>query len=1005
VYLGSTDAAERDTPDIVFEGVSAWDRTGVSVSGGCDFNGDGRQDLIIGAEQLDRDTGAQTGKGKVYVIFFDAAEYPHLGDDSIIDTVDLSLIGNPPPPGGVTGIVLEGEAVGDRAGFAVACGGRVNPGNGQDLLIGAPGADPFGRTDAGRAYLLFDNNALTGATIPLSRVANGLGDQIPGIVYSGEAADDRFGSAVSFPGDVAGGFGEEVALAAPYADPLSGDGVSRPVDAGTLYLHHGGALATARIEASDIGLSVAGTQFRGTQAGAWLGFSVADGGDSQQDGIPDLLFGAPMYDPLGLVDAGRVYQVSDTIPWAVLWDDQIGDCGVPGHVAGTVWDGESAGDQFGWFVASIGDFSDDGIDDWMAGAPGADIDGAVDAGAVYIFDGEVFAPGVCRLAVCCCSHGHKKKCRLPGGRCGTSGCDKGDFDGDGRHDPAIGSPGPRPPGPGDPGDPGDPGGPFDGGTIFFPHPPPVPTCTTGCVKVDPDSGAVCTVPPGGMPTGRPDPTVHGIPDPGHLPGPGPVGYPPGMIPIGGVTTTPDGTPYNYPPGTTLDIPIWGDPGGTIDGTVPIHIYYWTGTTWAPHPGPILPGDPELDPDAPLCPNGARCKKVRIRIPFDCHWVPFIDDADSDGIPDVKDNCPFVPNPGREDGDADGVGDVCDNCPTVPNPNQLDTNGNGVGDACETCLDSDGDGKYDPGQGASCAPVDNCPTMANPGQGDLDGDGVGDACDPCTDTDGDGFADPGYPASTCAVDNCPTAANPTQADGDADGVGDACDNCPYDPNADQLDTSGGVCGDACEPLATSVRFEPRTLNIESKGNYVMADIKLRAGYANSDIDPAQPILLRVAGSPGIPDVDRQVTGDKLRVRWDRQSVQNVAPIGDSVEFRASGAMITGCLMEGIDLIRVIQEGKTHNSAPEAPDDFSTILDDAIRGDEEYLGTAGPGDLGPVSCIPDMKSNYGFSFLTDPTVPLPGKAFFFLYKFCDGGTTCSYGTTSSGTERTASSGACP
>lgn len=34
-----------------------------------------------------------------------------------------------------------------------------------------------------------------------------------------------------------------------------------------------------------------------------------------------------------------------------------------------------------------------------------------------------------------------------------------------------------------------------------------------------------------------------------------------------------------------------------------------------------------------------------------------------------------------DGDGDGVPDVVDNCPTVPNPDQLDAVGNGTGDAC------------------------------------------------------------------------------------------------------------------------------------------------------------------------------------------------------------------------------------------------------------------------------------------------------------------------------------
>lgn len=115
------------------------------------------------------------------------------------------------------------------------------------------------------------------------------------------------------------------------------------------------------------------------------------------------------------------------------------------------------------------------------------------------------------------------------------------------------------------------------------------------------------------------------------------------------------------------------------------------------------------------------------------------DDDDDGVANVLDNCPTVPNP-PVDTDGDGFADQ-----------QLDTDGDGDGDECDPDRDGDEVSNED----------DVCPDVFDPGQEDQDNDGIGNACD-----------------------NCPAEANADQTDSDGDGVGDVCDtDDDFVPKAD------------------------------------------------------------------------------------------------------------------------------------------------------------------------------------------------------------------------------
>jgi hypothetical protein len=185
------------------------------------------------------------------------------------------------------------------------------------------------------------------------------------------------------------------------------------------------------------------------------------------------------------------------------------------------------------------------------------------------------------------------------------------------------------------------------------------------------------------------------------------------------------------------------------------------------------------------------------------YGPKVDDQDSDGVADSKDNCKSASNESQLDTDGDGKGDACDadddgdgiddgpdNCSKKSNSSQLDTDKDGTGDACDS--DDDGDKIVDS--------KDNCSKKSNPSQLDTDKDGEGNACD--DDDDDDGVPD--------ATDNCSLVSNANQADTDQDGTGNVCsddndgdgivdgdDNCVNAANADQADADHDGKGDACE----------------------------------------------------------------------------------------------------------------------------------------------------------------------------------------------------------------
>ncbi len=180
------------------DGSDAGDRSGISVSGAGDVNGDGLADLIVGADSAD--PGGNSYVGESYVVFGKATSTP----------VDLAALGS-------GGFRIDAVDVFDRSGVSVSGAGDVNGDGLADLIVGANGAAPGGDGAAGESYVVFGK--ATSTPVDLAALASG-GFRIDGIDVG-----DYSGRSVSGAGDVNGDGLADLIVGAYRAAP-GGDGAA-----------------------------------------------------------------------------------------------------------------------------------------------------------------------------------------------------------------------------------------------------------------------------------------------------------------------------------------------------------------------------------------------------------------------------------------------------------------------------------------------------------------------------------------------------------------------------------------------------------------------------------------------------------------------------------------------------------------------------------------------------------------------------------------------------------
>lgn len=368
----------RPRPAWVAEGDQVRGLFGRSVATAGDVNGDGYQDVIVGAPYYDN---GEVDEGRVFVYY-----------------------GSPSGPSTIAGWTAESNQASANLAVSAGTAGDVNGDGYDDVIVGCAGYDS-GQTDEGRALVYYGSEtglstapawtaeidqefAYFGLSVGAAGDVNGdgYGDVIVGafgydtseldagaaFVYFGSAsglsrtADMRlagrqergaFGFSVSTVGDVNGDGYDEVVVGAPFE--FGGEEAE-----GRAYVYHGSpAGPPARPDWSA----------EGDQDSAYFGDSVSAAGDVNGDGYADLIVGAPLYDgPFGFAGRALVYHgsaggLSRTADWAVQGDQPQAYLGGP--------------------VASAGDVDGDGFDDVIVGMHSYD-HGQRDEGRAFAYLGS-----------------------------------------------------------------------------------------------------------------------------------------------------------------------------------------------------------------------------------------------------------------------------------------------------------------------------------------------------------------------------------------------------------------------------------------------------------------------------------------------------------------------------------------------------------------------------------------------------------------------------------------
>jgi Putative Ig domain/FG-GAP repeat len=358
---------------------------GCAVGTAGDVNGDGKDDLVVGAP------GWSNGyPGAAYVIF-GQSNFP---SSFSVDTLN-----------GTNGFVINGDT--DRLGWSVNTAGDINGDGKADLVLGAP--ETYSNRE-GAAYVIFGQSSFP----PSFNVSTLNGTN--GFVVNGLDSRSRLGSSVSTAGDINGDGKADLVLGAP---SWQGNG-------GRTYVIFGQSSFPPSFDLFTL---------NGTN-GFWVGvispvdrfgFSVSAAGDVNRDGKDDLVLG----DPEAYGSRGGAYVIfgQNSFPSSFNLSTLNGANGF------VVYGIEPDSCSFGFSVSAAGDINKDGKADIVVGGWCFD-----PTGAAYVIFGQSSFPPSFNISTLNGTNGFIVKGISRGDGLGESVSTAGDMNGDGKDDLVLAAP-------------------------------------------------------------------------------------------------------------------------------------------------------------------------------------------------------------------------------------------------------------------------------------------------------------------------------------------------------------------------------------------------------------------------------------------------------------------------------------------------------------------------------------------------------------------------------------